>query len=541
MKTTILILIVLINFCKAQVSQEWLRTYTNTANGANFLTSAVMDASGNIYIVGSSEGPGTSYDFATVVYTSEGAMKWVQRFNGAANGQDWAYAIGVDQVGDVYVTGRIEIWAPDYAIATVKYSAAGVQQWSKTFQGPGDFFDAAYSLAIDNQNNVIVSGITYDDSSFYDYCTIKYDPEGNLIWSKIFDGPGNSADYEKALCVDALGNIYVTGSSVSSVTPGAEDFATIKYDSAGNVLWISRYNGPDNYTDEPHDIAVDAQGNVYVTGFTSRNSTGYYDYATIKYNSNGDSLWVKRYIMAGNDVATDLELDRFGNVYVTGYSRGDNANYDYLTIKYNSAGNQLWSQRYPAPGNGDNYCWSVAVDSSGGVYITGGSYGNGTINDIATIKYNTQGDEQWLRRYNGPANNADNGIKVLLDDRGATYVAGTSTQSGIAPDFTVIKYSQATGVSSSVNSNPPTYVLNQNYPNPFNPSTVITYELSSRNYVTLNVYNILGQRVASLVNEIQNAGSYNIEFDGNDLSTGIYILRMSTGEFAASRIMNLVK
>jgi hypothetical protein len=175
--------------------------------------------------------------------------------------------------------------------------------------------------------------------------------------------------------VDGLGNIYVTGASVGSVT--SSDYATIKYDPNGNELWVKRYNGPGNGYDSASALAVDDLGNVYVTGYSYGNSSST-DYATIKYDPNGNELWVKRYNGPGNgyDSATALAVDDLGNVYVTGYSYGNSSSTDYATVKYDTNGNRLWVKRY------NGYPSALVVDDLGNVYVTG--Y---TSRDYATIKY----------------------------------------------------------------------------------------------------------------------------------------------------------
>src|SRR5438874_9524145 len=99
-----------------------------------------------------------------------------------------------------------------------------------------------------------------------------------------------------------------------------------------------------------------------------------------------------------------MAIDAAGNVYVTGNSLGIGTGYDYATVKYNSSGTQQWVTRYNGPANRDDYGNAIAVDSSGNVYVTGWSPGSGTDYDYATIKYNSTGQQQWVARYNGPGN-----------------------------------------------------------------------------------------------------------------------------------------
>ena len=220
-------------------------------------------------------------------------------------------------------------------------------------------------------------------------------------WVARYNGPGNGSDYASALAVDADGNVYVTGGSYGTGTYG--DYATIKYNSSGQEQWVVRYDGPVNGWDNASSLAVDADGNVYVTeGSYGIGTTA--DYATIKYNSSGQEQWVARYNGPGNeyDFAYSLAVDTDGNVYVTGKSNGIGTSADYATIKYNSSGQEQWVARYNGPGNGSDYAYSLAVDADGSIYVTGESAGTGTDDDYATIKYNSSGQEQWVARYNGP-------------------------------------------------------------------------------------------------------------------------------------------
>ena len=153
-----------------------------------------------------------------------------------------------------------------------------------------------------------------------------------------YNGPGNAGDTAWAVAVDASGNVYVTGASVGSGT--GKDYATIKYNSSGIQQWVARYNGPGNSDDVATAIAVDGSGNVYVTGYSTGSSSGF-DYATIKYNSSGTQQWVDRYNGPGNgndEIVSPgaIAIDGSGNAYVTGESTNLNGDYDYATIKYYS-------------------------------------------------------------------------------------------------------------------------------------------------------------------------------------------------------------
>ena len=127
----------------------------------------------------------------------------------------------------------------------------------------------------------------------YDYLTIKYNSAGQEQWVASYNGPGNALDFADAIAVDSSGNVYVTGESYG--LDSARDYATIKYNSTGQEQWVARYNGPANYDDEARAIALDGSANVYVTGYSYGVGDAGIDYATIKYNSAGQQQWVARY------------------------------------------------------------------------------------------------------------------------------------------------------------------------------------------------------------------------------------------------------
>src|SRR5215471_19673934 len=148
----------------------------------------------------------------------------------------------------------------------------------------------------------------------------------------------------------------------------------------------------------------------------------------------------------GFDVANGIVVDASGNIYVTGASVGPGpCNFycdDYATVKYDPSGNQLWVARYNGPANDDDHPAAITVDASGNVYVTGASLGTAWPDyDYATIKYDASGNQLWVARYNGPANGFDFATAIAVDASGNVYVTGASEGSGTGPfDYATIKY-----------------------------------------------------------------------------------------------------
>jgi len=428
------------------VSEEWIATYNGPGNRWDFASAMAVDHMGNVYVTGKSDGTDMWADYATIKYDPNGDELWVRRYNGPGMYTDEASAIAIDDSGNVYVTGSSYSVETNFDYATIKYDLNGNELWVARYTGPEDGEDYARAIAVDGSGNVYVTGYIWNSGEPFtrnDYATIKYDPNGNELWVRIFDGlsqPDFLYDEASAIAVDAYGNVYVTGRrAYGSIFAYDYDYLTIKYDSSGNLLWARTYDGLGEDDDEALAITIDGSGNVYVTGASEGDGT-FYDYATIKYDPNGNPLWLRRYNGPENDgdQAGAIAVDGSGNVYVTGVSGGAGTMGDYATIKYDSNGDELWVSRYDGPGNATDWPSAIAIDGSGDVYVTGRSEGDWTGQDYATIKYDTNGNELWVRRYELGVSEA--AVAIALDGSGNVYVTGSSA-SAMSSWYVTIKYS----------------------------------------------------------------------------------------------------
>ncbi len=263
-------------------------------------------------------------------------------------------------------------------------------------------------------------------------------PPPTLAWAARYNGTAGGYHAGQALSVDASGNLYVTGYSCNQ-TLASCDYATVKYDQNGNQLWAARYDN--GLQDMPSALAIDSAGNVYVTG-TSKNTTGY-DTATVKYSPNGSQLWVARYPNNDGYGSPAIAVDSAGNVYVTSgtFITGTGSS-KYYTVKYNTNGTQLWSATYGTPGL--SHTTAIAVDSSGNVYVTG-ELSKGTSScfyckDYGTVKYNTNGTQLWASIYDSGSD--DSAKSLAVDGSGNVYVTGYSLNGTNGSfDYATVKYS----------------------------------------------------------------------------------------------------
>ena len=300
------------------------------------------------------------------------------------------------------------------------------EAWVERYGGVGWQNDEPRAIAVDEAGNVYVTGyIVMGGGVRSNYATVKYSSDGDRLWVAHYDGPAGKHDRAEAIALDDSGNVYVVGQSNGGDTK--EDYAVVKYDSDGNELWVSRYDGPAHACDIGCAIAVDGSGNVYVSGYSTDGSASY-DYATVKYDSSGGQVWASRYAgpAGGHDQAGFIYLDESDNVYVAGQSDGGDTKEDYAVVKYDSDGNELWVSRYDGPVSGDDRICGAFVDGSGYVYVSGTSDGPGTSLDYATLKYDAEGNQLWVARHDGVLGGSDTANTMAVDAAGNTYVMGDS-------------------------------------------------------------------------------------------------------------------
>ena len=407
--------------------------------------------------------------------------EWVASYDSPKGGNDFITDLGLDSHGNIYVTGYSSGQDSAFDYSTIKYDPQRKQVWVNRYDsGAGD--DKAQALAIENRDNIYVTGSSYNiDTSSYDFTTIKYDSDGNELWvarddgefeyfSRTYNGLNDQA-YDVA--IDKSGNVYVTGTSTGWCSSYPSDscvhLLTSKHDSEGNQLWIKIHQLAQYPLEDVNSmtIAVDSMGNVYIGVNTTRGRN-----SIIKYDSDGNQLWkisrgygldivvdsgdsllvtdssgTAKYDKDGNQLwsaefgGRSLKIDSSDNVYVL--TNG----YGYV-IKYDQDGNQIWQR--PGKGEFGDYGGSnrsMTLDMNGNVYVS-----TDYSSDYITIKFDTEGNRLWVVRYDGGG--SDRPKRLVVDINGNVYVAGSSGRAGDYSnsynDYTIIKYSQ-------INDNHPPY------------------------------------------------------------------------------------
>jgi len=335
-------------------------------------------------------------------------------------------------------------------------------QWIRQFGTSGH--DHSNAMTLDGNGNLYVTGYTggtfsgQKSSGGADAYLAKYDRHGQQQWVRQFGSSGN--DYGFALATDGSGNLYVSGMTsgtfAGAESSGSTDVYIAKFDAEGALQWTRQFGTADR--DYGLDITADAEGNLYVTGYTyatfdDNQGFGERDAYLAKYDSKGVCQWVYQFGSAGADYGASVAVDAKGDVYVAGHTSGNlssqgTGGMDAYVAKFRSKGILQWIRQSGTKGN--DYGISVAVAEQGTVYVGGyttgvfpGEKGQGG-GDTYVTQYTTDGQQKWTRQF-GTASK-DIGRDMAVDRKGDLYISGYTdgTFAGAknygASDAYIVKY-----------------------------------------------------------------------------------------------------
>ncbi|RFS16975.1 SBBP repeat-containing protein [Emticicia sp. C21] len=324
--------------------------------------------------------------------------------------------------------------------------------------------DWGSGLATDASGNVYVGGYFQESAMFgntevtgngVDLTTLfiaKYASAGQLLWVQKI-AYCFSAEFLD-LVLDANGNIFVTGYFHNTITFGAntltssgqKDVFIAKYSNNGTLQWVQRAGGTGD--DEGKSLGVDSNGNLYITGVINGNVTfGGNSYLSsgnsvfiVKFDANGDLLWLRRGICSNGIASHSIVVDTNGKITVIGSFLGtvtfdfdtytSSGNTDVFLAQYSSNGNLTWAKRLG--GSSTDYGTDIALDSENNLVISGSFQGSAGFDnfgltssggsDIFLVKFTSSGTVQWVRKDGGTSNELCH--SMAIDVNGNIYITG---------------------------------------------------------------------------------------------------------------------
>ena len=540
--------------------------------------------------------------FCPVTILSQNSyFEWVHQAGGKSN--ERGTAIEPDSYGDVYCAGEVSdttYFADTSFVANfgdiflAKFSTNGDLRWIRLCGGSG--LDRGLDMKVDNMDNIIVTGFfsntaNFGDTSltslgFSDIFVVKYNSQGDFQW--VVHGAGSNHDEALCIATDSDNNIYISGYFEETLHIGSfvlttTTFSTMfvaKISPSGDVLWAKQAVGEDFGESISYDLICDQNKNVIVTGYFDdttifQDTTLYsYDGSTdifiVKYDTNGDLIWI---VQAGgdyDDAGDAITVDESGNIYIAGDFQNA-ATFGSITLTplnsarnvfygaLNSSGTFQWVEQ----STGSNYAipLSIHYNQINGIAISGryeidfaigdSSFAsNGSGNIFLAVFSHTGSFKTALSIGNS---GDDSAYDVFLDNNNFAFLIGEFEESIYFGDSLLVSHLLADIFITKVNLNqlndveenfsiyPDNYSLSQNYPNPFNLSTTIRWQQLETGFVTLKIYDVLGKEIITQVNKELSAGKHETVFNASKLSSGIYFYQLKAGNYLETKKMLLLK
>ena len=487
------ILFIIVTVSHAQVNVQWLQ---NTAG-----VSIAVDSNNNVYTVYYEYNP--AGDIYLTKRNSDGVFIWQEKFDQTDNSK-WEKAtwVATDNLGNILVSGTLMSGYSnpvEAASILMKFDSAGNLIWRNVYETS---FDGSYTkkCLVDDNNNIYVLGMGSGTPGYVTKVK-KFAPDGSTVWT-YYDANGIGAPINFKFTPDNA--IVITGRAIFGSINGYA-----KIDLNGNHIWS--YPGVSSLT--IGDCEGDDFGNTYLVHgeYVMNGGT-----EIKKVSPTGSLIWSNVYNLAGFRV----EVGSDNQPVVCGFPNPNSFGSSF--IKVDSNGNLVWSN----PDADSTFALmlhaKLIMDQNNNIYLAAG-----TLTEMAVCKVNNDGTSAWTVTMPGSYAN-----DIVLGSDNNVYVVGGNTA----------KINQG-GVTSLIDDKltPEGFILAQNYPNPFNPSTTISFSIPSSAFTSLKVYDVLGNEVATLVNEEKPAGEYDITFDASALTSGVYLYRLNVGNFSEMKKMILMK
>ena len=534
----------------------WTRTYGGSVSDNGRYVQQTTD--GGYIFAGQTRSYGAgSADFWLVKTDDSGDTLWTRTYGGSSG--DYGYCVQQTTDGGYIVTGSTSSFGAGSAdLYLVKTDDSGNTLWTRTYGGSGH--DYARSVQQTDDGGYIIAGYgTSFGAGGYDFYLVKTDDSGDTLWIRTYGGSSDDFGY----CVQQItdGGYIITGST-SSFGAGGDDIYLVKTDADGDTLWTRTYGGSEGESGQSVQQTTD--GGYIVAGKTSSFGAGNEDVYLIKTGDNGDTLWTRTYGGTDKDYANSVQQTSDGGYIIAGdtYSFTPPEGVNFYLVRV--AGEEL-----PA------VSIEIVPDDPPVTVPQGGSFGF-----TGTLTNNTEEPQvvdAWTMAV-GPQKETYGPFKIRNDvaldpfeTRTAdfnqhvpnlaplgfyTYVAycGEYPSTVIDSSFFQIEViagpaGGATGWvltgsfdrSDDPKSMPSEFALSGNYPNPFNASTAISYELPTDTHVKLEIYNLFGQKVATVVDGQQEAGYRSVTWEDSEAASGVYFYKLTAGDFTEVKRMTLLR
>lgn len=430
-------------------------------------------------------------------------------------------------------------------ILMLKLDDQGFPYWQKRYDGGG--IDVAMDIVNTADGGYLVVGFTssFHQGGFAAY-SLKTDNRGDTLWSWIDDSLTSGS---KFYAVEINNNDYYLAGYKSWAL--GRSFFILNLSEQGDTLWSIQLQREDLAIDEAFDLVALPDGGSVVVGYAS--DRPYFpdsrrdDAFIVRLSSERDTVWTRRIGEPGDDeAAVSVDITNSNELLIAGtviHLDEADPQRDFFVLKLSLEGETIWYREYDHAGF-DDYCSDAIAQPNGDVIVYGGVrdwIASGIGEQPILLKYSSDGDLLWAQVYEAPRNFAANS-GVQLQDGGFLVSGNFDYFPELLPtNIWIMRLDNEATVRPNPNIFVPDNLFISTYPNPFNRATTISFDLTHPGMVKLNVFDVTGRQVATLINDNMTAGQHQVLFDGSGLASGIYFARLEAGGEMMTRKLALVK
>ena len=507
----------------------WTKTYGGVSSDYGYSLKQVDD--GGYIIGGSSPSPITGgLDFLLIRTDPQGNLLWLKTYDGLNT--DYSWSIDITEDGGIIICGEQNAFPQTPDGMVIKTDSVGEIEWQKTFGTTN--VDHFYGVQQTTDSGYIICGAI--GVGIFKGWLLKLDTNGDTLWTRIYGG--ELSGWFQSIMETEDGGFILTG-LLSTADPENPDLWLLKTDSAGNEEWSKTYNY-DNAYDMGYSVKQTIDGGFIIAGAATPfdiENMGW----IIRTNSFGDTLWTKF-------IWSYSKSDKGSSASTICYSVLQAQNGDYIVA---GAQTQISFQKQVLLLRIASDIVPVELTSFTAILESD----NVTLNWQTATEMNNSGFEIERKQVGSPQSSVGNqdwnvvgfvpGFGTTTEPKSYSFIDENLSSGKYQYRLKQIDFDGTFEYSNTIDveiTSPTEFSLEQNYPNPFNPSTNIKYTIGSRQFVTLKIFNSLGEEIETLVNEIQEAGVHSKFFILNStLPSGVYYYQFKAGSFFETKKMILMK
>jgi len=468
----------------------------------------------------------------SIIYSQ--SITWQKVYKGQSLLDCFGYDICFADSNNFFIIGTNQYPEGAYII---KINPQGDTLWTKFVEDRRGFA----GVSSDDGGCIVIGSWMTNMDGLITY-SLKIDPNKNIIWLKEY------YNSQSSICnriIRTSDNKYLACGKI-----GYQLGYIIKIDSVGDRIWQKSYSSLD---DKVYYSIIETNDNSYIAGGYVTDTP----YETgkgvlTKIDTSGNIIWEKRYNMYKHSMGNITSIDKVNHNYlITGHAHDSTTNqYGICFMRLDSLGNVIFSRFYPQPDSGQYWMPNSKIINLNKYIFSYNRYGSSALDSILANAMITDslGNIIIHKEFNSTDYTYFN--RILLNNNNDILFVGNSNH--INPDFENIYvvradsnlYAPPIGINNIISINPNDYKLYQNYPNPFNPITIIRYSLKRKSNVVLNIYNVIGRRIASLINKSQKSGQYKFTFSNKkyQLPSSVYFFSLFiNGDYIDTKKMLLIK